>query len=242
MKFTTYLLLTTFTLLLACNTRQADTKKQSTSVPNDSVKGLPPLNAALFPVKNMTSSNLLKVLPRATYDYLDSANKTPYTILDSAQVMKYIQPVYPDYAVWFFGQVKLISWQDKMGDLQPFIVRIDGQDYNGLVYIVLNKYNIPVSKFELTGGPYDVITDSTYVMPTYFHSKIRNGEIDSYKLYMYYWVGDSIQRPFNIDSICSKSMVQPDGKIITTRTDSVRYTRMKCPQFVFIAQEQNETD
>jgi len=239
-----YILLILFVLLMACTTQQADTKKQSTSLPTDSVKAIPPLNPALFPVKNMTSSNLLKVLPRATFDYLDSAHKTPYTLLDSAHVMKYIQPVYPDYAVWFFGQVKLIAWQDKVGDLQPFIVRIDGQDYNGLVYIVLNKNNIPVSKFELTGGSYDMEDDSSFIMHTYVHSKIKNGEIDSYKLYMYQWVGDSVEKPFKfkIDSICRKSVLQPDGTLITTRTDSVHYTRMNCPKYIEVALEQIETD
>jgi hypothetical protein len=223
------LLLCTF--LFACSNQNNKNAITGTPTTTDTNKSQPPLNPSLFSVRNMKNSDLIKVLPRNTFDYLDSAKKTAYTLFDSIQVARYVQPVFPDYGVWFFAQTKLLSWQDKIGDLQPFIVRIDGQDYNGLVYIVLNKYNIPVSKFELTGGPYDVDADSTYIMHTYLHSVIKNNEIYSYKLYMYMWAGDSIKKPYNIDSILYKSVIQPDGSIVTTRIDSIRYSRMECPMF-----------
>ncbi|HXP50244.1 MAG TPA: hypothetical protein VN922_09835, partial [Bacteroidia bacterium] len=143
------LLLCTF--LFACSNQNNKNAITGTPTTIDTNKAQPPLNPSLFSVRNMKNSDLVKVLPYNTSLYFDSVKKSGYVIFDSLQVARYVQPVFPDYGIWVFALVKTISWQDKIGDLQPFIVRIDGQDYNGLVYIVLNKYNIPVSKFELTG-------------------------------------------------------------------------------------------
>lgn len=232
---TRFLLILFSLCFLACSNNLKHNQVQTEQTqdrPADTTVYLKPLDENLFPLHNISKSNLLKYLPRSTMDYLDSSIKNPYSLMDSNAINTYIQPVFPDYAVAYFARVKLISWQDKIGDLQPFIVRIDGQDYNGLVYVVLNKYNKPVSKFELTGGPYDVNMDSVWGLHTYTSSTIKGNIINTYKLYMYMWLGDSIERPFRIDSIIYKNTIQPNGEITTIRTDSFRYERKKCPKYI----------
>lgn len=128
----------------------------------------------------------------------------------------------------------LIAKQPKIGDLTPIIILIIAEDYNELIYVLMNKEDKPVATLSLGGeicfGP-ETTTDTFVTMCPYRVSMIKQNNISSYVLHISYIVHPADYEKTNfvhsltIDSITYKTSVNTNGKIQTVRLDSTRYTR-----------------
>ena len=182
-----------------------------------------------FPFKNISSSLIAKSFFYDKILFTDKSEKVSFTILDSLQKLKIIAPVIdidPTYIATNMEAV-FVSKQDKIGDYTPIIVLLSGDDYESLIYILVDKNNKPISHLILSGGNCagpDEETDSTFKNCPDKTSFLNGNEILSYVLIICERK-DSVSEPAIIDSITFKSIIKLTGQIETKRMDSVRYKR-----------------
>lgn len=165
--------------------------------------------------------------------YADSTRKISFVAMDSAQKMRFIVPLLgidPSYVVRYMS-ADFISKQEPIGDLQPIICWLNGDDYEALLYIVLDKDQKPVDHFVMYGGENGgpvAETDSTLELVPVIHSFLKGNEIKWYSLTEFVRT-DSVTAPSIFDSIDYLSKILPSGEIETKRLDSTRFERMPKP-------------
>jgi hypothetical protein len=188
---------------------------------------------SVFVFKNITNSLIIKSFPSdlGSVFHLNSKKGIKFTQLDSAQ-MRAIAPImgWASDTVWFpkVMYAYFIAKQEKLGDLTPIIISLNGDDYGALLYLLLDKDYKPVSYIELhggqCGGPGPLTRDSLMPLCTIKHSFLKGNEISSYILQPLLKFNQDL--PAVIDSVTYKSVIQPDGRIVTKRIDSTRYKRL----------------
>jgi hypothetical protein len=166
--------------------------------------------------------------------YSDSIRKISFVKLDSIQKMKLIVPIVTSelgvdtsYVIRSM-EARFISKQKKVGEFTPIVVWVNGDDYQELLYLLLDKNLTLTSHFVMYGGPDSGPSDradSTMILQPYRHSFIKGNEIRSYALFERLRV-NSVERPSIFDSITYISKILPTGQIKTQRVDSIRYERM----------------
>lgn len=163
--------------------------------------------------------------------YTDSTKQKYLIGMDSVQKMKYVVPILgidTSYVIQYMSAA-FVSKQKMIGDLQPIIVWVNGDDYESLIYILLDKTLKPVSHLVLFGGehagPVDEFEDGTLQYPTLTHSFLKGDEIKWYAL-IEYVKPDTIDHPSTFDSINYLSKILPTGEITTKRLDSIRFERV----------------
>ncbi len=221
-------------ILLSCSNKT--TNKNNDKVIADKFQ----LTDSLFPYHNIKSSLITK---RFCYDkekdicFTDSTKQKTFVFLDSIQKVRFIAPAILDenkgnenitneYVAHFMAAY-FISKQKKIYEFTPIVVAVNGDDYEALFLILLDKLNTPVSFYRISGGfeggPIEE-TDSTLVLGPDRESFLNDTEIYSYELYEIKKL-DANKRMSIIDSITYKSKILPSGKIETKTLDSVRYER-----------------
>ncbi|MCB9262873.1 MAG: hypothetical protein H6607_10915 [Flavobacteriales bacterium] len=226
-----------FIALLAClcwtactstNTQENTTKAlDSTTIeiksPDTSIFPLPD---SLFALKDIKSTLITKRIEYDTDDkcwYRDNGNRLPLIKLTDKQKMKLVASC-PGLASnggteWIMGdwQINFVSKQRPIGDFNPIIVSTGGTDFGGLLYILLNKSNSPVSYLLLHGGECGE-----------WHCGIKHSYLngDSITTYEINSVSGEFEGKAIVDSISYLSIILPNGEIETNRTDSSRYERV----------------
>ncbi len=226
MKILLYLLLVL--LLSACSNNQTAIDKKQ--INTDAFQ----LPDSLFPFKDIQSSlieNMFWYDEKTDKLFADSTMRIPIIYLDSAQKMKLIIPIMakegkidPGYVIQYMRAI-FVSKQKNIGSLTPIVVRVSGDDYNELFYVLLDRTFNPVSYFSLSGGQEtgpDDQTDSTIDLQAVTNSYIKGNEIISYSLKQLVKI-DSLKEYSVFDSVSYINKILPSGQIITTRLDSVRY-------------------
>jgi hypothetical protein len=221
MKYLILFIAISTTSLTSCS---GDKKKK----PNDSVTTI--IDTTFWADKNYPYRNLKNTLPVANlikFDrdrgYTDSTKKRVLVELSKQQKLHLIAPfisreltVDNKYAVDLM-QAYFISKQDKIGQFQPIVIYITGDDYTSLTMIILNKNNDYVSGFNVHGGMLsgpEEVGDSIEKFEARRYSIIGKSEITTFKIDESDFT-DSLKRPSIIDSIVFKSYIDNKGKIKT---------------------------
>jgi len=122
-----------------------------------------------------------------------------------------------------------IAKQNKIGEFQPIVLYITGDDYSSLTLIVLNKNNSPVGGFNLCGGldsgPYST-GDSLTTYHANSYSIINPNQIITYRIDQSDFA-DSVKKPSIIDSSVFSSHIDKDGKIRTKQTVKAHFRKAK---------------
>ncbi len=189
----------------------------------------------LFALKNIENTDLVN---RVKYIdnklFLDSLSKVKFVALDTiykliilAPILKQDLGVDKDYVKSFMISY-FISKQEKVGDYQPIIIWISGDDYTSLMLVLVDSTLNPISHLVLNGGlfagPYE-INDSLTLWGKDKHSEIKNTIINSYLLNTYVWTDSRNDSAF-VDSITYKSQILQNGQIKTEKIDSVRMIKL----------------
>jgi hypothetical protein len=200
-------------LFSACHSNTADSKQIKGANFDD-----------LFVLKNITTS-LFKV---------DTTTRKKFVEMDSNQKRQYIIPnihyenkdlVVPDtqYLVKYI-EGRFIAKQNKVGEFQPIILALYGDDYEVLLLVILDKNHKPVSQLILSGGisagPDDE-TDDT-LMQHDRESLLYGDTVRTYLLRLKIPKRDTIVSE-SIDSISYLREIMSDGKIKLLKTDSSHY-------------------
>ena len=198
---------------VACKQEQATTNN---TLP-DSLFKLQNIKSSLFSADSsvMNSCPLMDTIQKALL-------LTPEVVIDRPDLMKIGQSYIND-----FMQARFVAKQDKIGESQPIIVSVHGDDYAALILLVLDKNEKVVSHLILSGGlnggPDNEIGDSLI----FYHdmqSTLENDIVKTYILKICQSEKDSTQLPI-IDSISFTRKILPTGEIKFLKKDSTRYSR-----------------
>jgi hypothetical protein len=192
--------------------------------------------------KNLTNTNnittLFRRLGSGGFDsnmFADSNYKKTYVQLTPQQKVKLIAPfisnilkVNEEYPRDLM-QAYFISKQRKVGDIQPIIIHISGDDYTSLTMILLNKNGEYVSGFNISGGmdggPTE-IGDSLLSYEAKSYSNINNDQLTTCRITETDHT-DTAKKQVIIDSNVFQTIVTPNGNFITKQTVKVRYIKPK---------------
>lgn len=194
--------------------------------------------------KNIKSTNEIKLTGKKSKDnpngndidnslYTDSTYKKKFIELTPDQKVKLIAPFISNELGVNYKYVRdlmqafFISKQQKIGDLQPIILFITGDDYGSTTMIVLNKYNKPISGFNLDGGmqpgPTE-IGDSLMEYEAKSFSLINANNITTVRINHTDCTDDSLRKPTIVDSTVFLSKIDKTGHIRTRKVMSKQYT------------------
>ena len=190
------------------------------------------LSDNVFMLRNIKSTLELKNLYWDEDDaYSNKYKGHKFTKLDSLQKLKFIAPFMKDVGPeWVSSNMRayLLAKQNKIGDLTPIIINLEGDDYNSIMLILIDSNNKPVSNLVLTGGesagPLDE-TDSTVTYNSDQNAYLHGNEITSYTVVVCQST-DTIPKPSIIDSMTYHSFIKSTGEIVTQRIESVRSKRI----------------
>lgn len=194
-------------------------------------------NFAYFDLKETEIVGRNSVGDKGHY-YVNSRREKEFVALSLEQKVKLVVPFIHETLGVNSNYVKrtmecyFIAKQKKIGDLQPIIVQIGGDDYGSLTLIILNRDLIPVSGYNLSGGmnsgPYQM-GDSLVALPDNIYSILEKDKFITYRVVESFF-NDSLKRPSNVDSVVYKSKIESNGKIATKKVDSIRYHKPFEPQ------------
>lgn len=173
-------------------------------------------------------------LPNGNFDYhlyTDSTFKRHYIELTPNQRAQLTQKFFSklmkvdsSYAV---NQITayFVSKQRKLGNLQPLLIRLAGDDYGSLTLIVLDKDNKYLSGYNVSGGfnsgP-DEQGDSLETYETRSYSHLKNNRISTYYIYETDPM-DTVKTTALIDSNAFESIIGANGSITTRQIGEVHY-------------------
>jgi hypothetical protein len=191
-----------------------------------------------FVFKNLTNTNNIvavhKSIVRGMLDsvlYADTTFTKHYTPLSAQQCAKFVTPVVSkmlgvsvNYVrdlmhIWF------VSKQNKVGDLQPLVVSLEGKDYSSFIMIILDKYNKPVQGLILNenSGPTNYDGSTNWVSHK-IYSQINNNEITTYHVnetsHTY-----PAKSQIIVDSTVFKSLISKGGNILTKQVVKARFKK-----------------
>ena len=158
--------------------------------------------------------------------YADSSYKVAFTELSKQQKLKLIASALAKELgqkdknlIANLMQAFFIAKQDKIGEYQPIILFLNGDDYMAMKLVVLNKSDEPVDEYILAGGfdsgPYSQ-GDSLTVFPSESYSILSGGKFITYSSKASEFA-DSLKKPSMLDSSIFKSTIDNNGEIITKR-------------------------
>jgi len=235
------LLIIALNLIFSCSNPKPQKSNNKIVIKNNSRIDSSVLLDKNFVYKNLTNTLNVKLIEKRLdtgFDnnlYTDSTYKRTFPELTPNQKIELIAPFiskllnvnekYPrDLMKAYF-----ISKQNKIGDLQPIIVQIGGDDYNSLTMIILDSYGKPLSGFNVSGGmdggPTE-IGDSLISYEARSYSHINNNEITTYRITEIDHT-DTTKKQITIDSNVFKSFIKLDGTISTKQIVKTTFTKLK---------------
>ena len=190
---------------------------------------------------NITNTNDMKWTGRPsnqtdTFDnniYTDSTYKKRFLMLTKAQRLQLISrfiskelDVNEKYARDLMSAY-FLSKQAKIGNLQPIIFNIDGDDYWSETMILFDENYKPVNGINLSGGQQPgptEIGDSLTMYDKDSYSYINKNRITTIRISETDYT-DSTRTDVIIDSSVFESIIHPNGYIQTKQTVKTRYIK-----------------
>lgn len=194
-------------------------------------------DTALLADKNFAFKNITNTLFESKFKkhegklYADSTYKIIFVELSKTQKVKLLAKslkkevgVNSAYVRDMMG-AHFIAKQNKIGDLQPIIVQVGGDDYEALKMILLDKNNSVVNAFNITGGmqggPWTIGDSLTgYELRNYAY--LDKNVITNIKINISDYA-DSLKKPSIVDSEVYKITIRNNGKISTKQTVGKEY-------------------
>ncbi|PTQ96969.1 hypothetical protein C8P68_104463 [Mucilaginibacter yixingensis] len=199
------------------------------------------LNAAIdiadnkFAFKDLTSTKAFDLFmddqdhSRAFTDHSKRHQLTPLTKAEKfallgpfiKQELK-LDPAYvrDEMNAWF------VAKQDKIGDLQPIIIDLEGDDYGAVVMVLLDSNNKYVSGYNISGGEQPGPTevgDSLEVYQWKNYAVINKNIITNYQLEKTDYT-DTLKHVSLIDSVVYKIEIDNKGRFNKSKLSSKKYT------------------
>ncbi len=169
--------------------------------------------------------------------YADSTYKVVFVELSKTQKVKLLAAslkkevgVNSEYVRDMMG-AHFIAKQDKIGNLQPIIVQVGGDDYDALKMILLNKNNSVVNVFNITGGMQggpSTIGDSLTEYEVKNYSYLDKNIITNTKISISDYA-DSLKKPSIVDSDVYKIVIDNNGRISIKQTVGKEYRKPNKP-------------
>ncbi len=194
-------------------------------------------DTGLLADKNFAFKNINNTLLASKFKYqdgklyADSTHKVVFVELSKAQKVKLLAAsmkkeadVNSDYVRDLMGAY-FIAKQDKIGDLQPIIVQVSGDDYDALKMILLDKNNAVVNAFNIAGGMQggpETIGDSLTQYEARNYSYLNKNIVTNIQINISDFA-DSLKKPSIIDSAVFKTVIANTGKINTKQTVNEKY-------------------
>jgi hypothetical protein len=199
---TTIFIIAAISAFISCSSRQKESKADLDS----SLFSYPPLKTTTEVPNNIGSLKPLDSIQKRAFipditKGLQMDKEFPYSSLFTAS---------------------FVSMQDKIGTIQPIILKTVADDFSALVLINLNENNSPVDylivdRQEFCGN------DDSIACEKYRHSIFKGNEITTYELFEI--TSNVDDRLFYVDSIVHKSIIDSKGHFKTKKTDSIRVTK-----------------
>lgn len=186
-----------------------------------------------FVFKNLTDTRITELfeLYNNVY-YTDSTKKVTLTPLSKEEKLKLISAflskelnVTAEYARDWMNAY-YISRQDKIGDLQPIILKIDGDDYGSVTLILLDKNNNYVSGYNIAGGMLpgpNERGDSLIVYNWRSYARLNKGAITNYDLERSDYK-DTTKKVSLIDSIITSIRFDDKGRFSSSVIEVKHFT------------------
>jgi len=162
------------------------------------------------------------------YLFVDSSKKKAYLELDNNLKLKLLPDILKMDTTWIKEDIKayLISKQEKIGNIQPVIIKTGGTDFSALILLTLDNNGNTISGIYLNiydgSGPV-IDLDSTMLLPPFTRCYFDKNKINFYLLSA--WVNKYKDIPATIDSVSYQSIIDTNGNISIQKLDSVRYKR-----------------
>ncbi len=214
----------------ATKAKVSDSAKYDTSFVNDKnylYKDLHNTNNIITVFKKMEAGGIDSNL------YADSGYKKKYVQLTRRQRIDLVAPfilktlkAQPDYARDLV-RAYFIAKQNKIGDIQPIILHISGDDYMSLTMILLDKNDKYLCGYNISGGIMGgptSIGDSLESYELKSYSKIGDDQITTYRLTETDHT-DTTKKQITIDSNIFETRITPNGNFLTKQTLKSRYTK-----------------
>lgn len=236
LRITDLLFLIFSLLIFSCSGPNSKENKSRTVVKHQELKNDTSFLADKnFLYKDLKSTKDIDVLFNPTVfhkAYADSAYKHEYTPLTPDQKVRLIAKFISkelDGALESYPrdlmEAYFISKQKKIGDLQPIIVHITGDDYGSFTMILLDKTGLPVDGYNLSGGklpgPIDN-GDSSFYFEANSYSFINQDRITTIRLQSTQFA-DSLKKPSITDSMVFKTTISKKGNFNTKLVLEKRY-------------------
>lgn len=201
------------------------------------------VDTGLLADKNFAFKNITNTLFESKFKehegklYADSTYKVVFVELSKTQKVKLLAAslkkevgVNSAYVRDMMG-AHFIAKQDKIGNLQPIIVQVGGDDYDALKMILLDKNNSVVNVFNITGGMQggpSTIGDSLTEYEVQNYSYLDKNVITNTKISISDYA-DSLKKPSIVDSDVFKTVIDNAGKIRTKQTVGREYRKPHKP-------------
>lgn len=161
--------------------------------------------------------------------FVDSNKKIAYVNLDNKTKVILLPEITGMDTIWVKEGMDAfyVSKQERIGKVQPIIIKVNGTDYSSLILVTTNETGEVLSSEILfggeNGGPME-ISDTLLELPPFSRSYFNKNEIKTFS------ITASINPnknniPAIIDSINYLTTIDEKGNIKTIRTDSTRYKR-----------------
>jgi len=185
-------------------------------------------------ISNTLTVNFIGKNNSADELYTDSTFKTAYIKLNEQQRIKLIAPfimkelgVNEKYAGDLMSAY-FVSKQNKIGNLQPILIKISGDDYGSLTMIILDKSDTPIDGYNVEGGkeggPTE-IGDSLIRFEARRYSHINNNVITTYDINETDHT-DTTKKQELIDSEVYKTVINKNGTFSTRRIVKVGFAKL----------------
>jgi hypothetical protein len=162
--------------------------------------------------------------------FVDSTKKIAYVNLDNKTKVILLPEITGMDTIWVKEGMDafFVSKQERIGKVQPIIIKVTGTDYTSLILVTTNESGYILSSKILfggeNGGPLNV-SDSLLILPPFSRSYFNKNEIKTFS------ITASINPnknniPAIIDSVNYLTTIDENGNIKTIETDSTRYKRI----------------
>jgi len=194
-----------------------------------------------YPYKNVSNTLAVKIIDKKNSAdnmdgkvYTDSTYKTTFIQLSKEQKIQLIGPfikkelgVNEQYAADLMTAY-FVSKQKKIGDLQPILIQIEGDDYGSLTMIILDKNHKPIDGYNVDGGPQGGPTelgDSLIKYEVRRYSHIKGTDITTYDITETDHT-DTTKKQETIDSEVFKTIIGTSGTFSTRRIVKTSFVKL----------------
>jgi len=191
------------------------------------------IDDSLFVFKGIQSTECIE---KCVWDnnklFVDSIKKTALVLLDNKEKLSILSEILKMDTAWIKQGIfaYYVSKQEKIGRIQPIIIKVEGLDYSSLLLVLTDETGNIISEKILfggeAGGP-DEVSDTLVIFTPVSRCCFNKNEIKTHSTIKI--INPKLENPrqnsipAKIDSINYLSIIDSKGNIETKKIDSTRY-------------------